>query len=168
MASLILTSKCLLAMKHSSLQLLKITIIQNGNTQSNLMLLKNHQSVEVYDEDFGNDDLLGSTEISLDEVCDNSKQTSWITFKGGKSGSILYNSKFIPTDMIGTILDVSEIRPSATVQDISMKKETVVMEEKTSMNKIIIDESSETNYEKDIEEKVKILLHNDRNTQRKC
>ena len=60
------------------------------------MLLKNHQSVEVYDEDFGNDDLLESTEITMDEVCDNSKQTSWITFKGGKPDPyaiILYNKK---------------------------------------------------------------------------
>ena len=51
---------------------------------------------EVYVEDFGNDDLFGSTEISLDEVCDNSKQTSWITFKGGKPDPyaiILYNKK---------------------------------------------------------------------------
>ena len=52
--------------------------------------------------------------------------------------------------MTGAILDISEIRPSATVQDVNMKEETVVMEEKTSTNKIIIDESSETNYEKDI------------------
>ena len=47
-------------------------------------------------EDFGNDDLFGSTEISLDEVCDNSKQTSWITFKGGKPDPyvvILYNNE---------------------------------------------------------------------------
>lgn len=68
----------------------------------------------------------------------------------GKLGSIFYNSKFIPTDMIRAILDVSEIRPSATVEDVNMKKETVIIEKK-----IIIDESSETSYKKDIEENIK-------------
>ena len=63
----------------------------------------------------------------------------------GKLGSTHYNSRLIPTDMIGAILDISEIRPFATVQNVNMKKETVIIEKKTSANKIIIDESSETN-----------------------
>merc|ERR1712002_730511 len=60
--------------------------------------------VDVYDEDFGKDDLLGSANIQLSDLTNNRDCTNWVPLEEGKTGSILYSSKFIPTEMIGTIL----------------------------------------------------------------
>merc|ERR1712128_21799 len=131
-------------------------------------------NVEVYDEDFGKDDLIGTVDIPLSELCEHTNSTKWISLKGGKAGSILYSSKFIPTEMLGTILDVSEVRPeiikqepnvepqqkALTVQDSTTTRETIIMQEDRSTNKFIINEE-DINDESDIEEKVRNLLDND-------
>merc|ERR1711874_266183 len=132
--------------------------------------------VEVFDEDFGKDDFLGSIDIPLSDLSGNLNTTKWAQLEEGKAGSILYSSKFIPTEMIGTILDVSDVQPvilkpeisdesqqkAEAVQDSITNRETITMQESISTNKIVINEEG-INYETEVEEKVRNLF--DENSQ---
>merc|ERR1712013_850349 len=134
--------------------------------------------VDIYDEDFGKDDLLGSANIQLSDLTDNPECTNWVPLEEGKTGSILYSSKFIPTEMIGTILDISEGQPDILTQDsnldcqqkatavqgLTTKIETISMQNNVSTNKMIIKEE-ETENGKDLEETVNKFLDNNSKVQ---
>merc|ERR1711860_481552 len=56
----------------------------------------NEVSIEVFDEDFGKDDTLGSTVLDLTQVQEKKQLLNqWIPLKNCKSGEVLISAEFI-------------------------------------------------------------------------
>merc|ERR1712179_339202 len=89
----------------------------------------NEVKVEVFDEDFGKDDTLGSTVLDLTQVQEQKQfLNQWIPLKNCKSGEVLISAEFIPQAAVQKQKE-SEPLESIAKQDDTQKSSEITKQE---------------------------------------
>merc|ERR1711915_934507 len=111
------------------------------NSRSQSML-----KINVFDEDFGTDDLLGTAEISVSDVSSNSLTTKWVTIESDKGGSIFISHRFIPIEMRGTKGGSPDetVIGDQNIDNMHDKKVLALQEDTTMAERVVIEKEKVT------------------------
>merc|ERR1712173_315562 len=89
----------------------------------------NEVSIELFDEDFGKDDTLGSTVLDLSQIQEQKQLLNqWIPLKNCKSGEVLISAEFIPQAAVQKQKE-SEPLESIAKQDDTQKSSEITKQE---------------------------------------
>merc|ERR1711874_544674 len=115
------------------------------NFSANLIISSSKENsdivIEVYDDDFGKENFIGSYTFPLNQaILDTDKEASWNKLVGCKTGKISFSTFYLPDDIQDKYdIEVNECKEKdidETNEKVDMSKDNILHEEKSTKNDI--------------------------------
>merc|ERR1711874_234364 len=115
------------------------------NFSANLIISSSKENsdivIEVYDDDFGKENFIGSYTFPLNQaILDTDKEASWNKLVGCKTGKISFSTFYLPDDIQDKYdIEVNECKEKdidETNEKVDMSKDNILHEEKSTENDI--------------------------------